>query len=151
MFGLSTRERLSKVIINACMECKDVYKNGIMNNIELFDGMENEDDASSLIISIRKEYLDAVVNSVLSSLQISFPFVISRIRRIMTSPGIFGLEDVVDGENGIAAGRLFVICYYAIKNTIPTPVREWIELNHLQNDIMNEVLSEIEGERKQTL
>ena len=99
MFGLSTREILEKAIINASINCKNVYKSAIMNNIETLNNAEKEDDISSLLLSMRKEYLDAVVDSVISSFQISAPTVFSKIQLIMTSPSICGYEDI-NFENG---------------------------------------------------
>lgn len=144
MFGLSTREMLTKAIINASINCKDIYKNAIISNIEALENTENEDDISILMLSIRKEYLDAVWDAVVSTFRVSAPTVFSKIQFIITSPSICGYKDI-NFDNGVMAGGLFAICYYALKNRV-APQKECVKLNHMQSDIMNRILFEIDAE-----
>ncbi len=144
MFGLSIREVLTNAIINASNNCKHIYKNAIMNNFEAINNAETEEYVSALLLSIRKEYLDAVCDSVISTFKVSSPTVFSKIQFIMTYPSICGYENI-DLENGAMAGSLFAICYYALKNKV-APHKECIKLNHIQNEIMNQVLLEVDKE-----
>ena len=144
MFGLSAREVLSKAIINASINCKDIYKNAIIENLETLNTEENEDTISSLMLSIRKEYLDAVANNVISSFSVSSPAISAKLQLIMMSPKMCGYEDI-NIDNGIMAGSLYAMCYYALKNKIASS-QECIKLNHIQNDIMTEVLIELNNE-----
>ena len=143
MFGLSTREILSKAIINSCHNCRQLLKNEIIANI---DSMNNatEEELLSITTSINRQYFDAVGNSVISSFAVSSPKVYARIQLAILSPSICGYEDI-DIEKGLMAGGLYAICYYALTNKVASP-RECIKLNHKQNDIMNQVLIEIDGE-----
>ena len=144
MFGLSIREMLSKSIINASENCISIYKESILNNLKALDELNNEEDVSILLASIRKKYLDAVTNSVISSFQISSPTVFSKIQLLLMSPAACGYEDI-SIDNGIMAGSLFAICYYALKNKVASP-SECIKLNHIQNSILDKVLMEIDSE-----
>ncbi len=144
MFGLSMREVLTTAIVNACINCKDVYKDAIIKNMEALNKAKTDEDTYRLTLFIRKEYLDAVWNTVVSSFSISAPTVFSRIQFISTTPSICGYGDITM-DNGIMAGGLYAICYYALKNK-KAASKDCIKLNHLQTDIMNQVLFEIENE-----
>lgn len=144
MFGLSMREMLSKSIINASENCISIYKESILNNLKALDELNNEEDVSILLASIRKKYLDAVTNSVISSFQISSPTVFSKIQLLLMSPAACGYEGI-SIDNGIMAGSLFAICYYALKNKVASPA-ECIKLNHIQNSILDKALMEIDSE-----
>jgi hypothetical protein len=144
MFGLSMREVLINAIINASINCKHIYKDAIIRNIATLNDAENESDVSTTMLSIRKEYLDAVWNSVISTFKVSSPTAFSKIQFIITSPSICGYKDI-HLENGAMAGSLFAICYYALKNKV-APSKDCIKLNHFQNDIMNQVLLEVDKE-----
>ncbi|MBQ2614407.1 MAG: hypothetical protein IJB80_03640 [Clostridia bacterium] len=140
MFGLSTKEVLSKAIINACYNCKKTYKSAIIENIDKLNNCD-EESADDLLTSIRREYLNEVADSVINTFRVSSTAISSRIQLAFMSPQVCGYD--IKFENGIMAGSVFAICYYAIKNKI-APANLCIRLNHIQNDIIDEVLQEIE-------
>ena len=142
MFGLSTKEVLSKAIINACYNCKNTYKSAILENMDKLN-VSDEESADALLTSIRREYLNEVADSVINTFRVSSHNISSRIQLVFMSPQVCGYD--IKFENGIMAGSVFAICYYAIKNKI-APANVCVRLNHIQNDIMDEVLHEIEKE-----
>ncbi|MBQ2614411.1 MAG: hypothetical protein IJB80_03660 [Clostridia bacterium] len=143
MFGLSTKEVLTKAIINACHNCKTTYKSTILENMDKLNDCD-EESANGLLTSIRREYLNEVADSVINTFRVSSPNISSRIQLVFMSPQVCGYD--IKFDNGIMAGSVFAICYYAIKNKI-APANICIRLNHIQNDIMDEVLQEIESKQ----
>ena len=75
---------------------------------------------------------------------VSSPAIAVRIQLALASPALCGYEDI-DISNGIMAGSLYAICFYAIKNKVAEP-RDCVRLNHLQHEIMNDALSEQDNE-----
>ncbi len=148
MFGLSTKEILSNAILNTAKNKIDIYKQGIKTNIDVLNG-NAEDRMVEILISSRREYLDEVVNSVINTFDVSSPIIASKIRILLMSPSLCGYEDI-NIYDGIMAGSLYAICYYAINNKFAKP-RDCIKLNHLQNDIMNMALTELESEIWKTI
>ena len=144
MFGLSTKEVLSKAIINACYNCKNTYTRAIMDNIEDLNTATDEESAEKIFVAVRREYLDDVANKVINTFQVSSPNVFARIQLSLMSPSMCGYDDI-NMDNGIMAGSVFAICFHAIKNRIAPPDL-CVKLNHIQNDIMDEVLREIDSE-----
>lgn len=143
MFGLSMKEVLAKAIINACHNCKNTYKIAILENMDKLNDCD-EESTKGLLTSIRREYLNEVADSVINTFRVSSPNISSRIQLVFMSPQVCGYD--IKFENGIMAGSVFAICYYAIKNKV-APANLCVRLNHIQNDIMNEVLQEIENEQ----
>lgn len=144
MFGLSTKEVLSKAIINACYNCKDTYKKAIMDNIENLNNIVDEKRAKEMFAEIRRQYLDDVANNVINTFKVSSPNVFARIKLSLMSPSICGYEDI-NIDTGIMAGSVFAICFYAMKNKV-APANVCVRLNHIQNDIMDEILQEVDNE-----
>ena len=140
MFGLSTKEVLAKAIINTCLNCKETYKAAIIKNMDVLNDCD-EERASDLLMSIRREYLNEVADSVINTFRVSSPKISSRVQLVFMSPQVCGYD--IKFENGIMAGSVFAICYYAIKNKV-APASWCVRLNHIQNGIMDEVLQEIE-------
>lgn len=143
MFGLSIKEMLYKVIVNACYNCKKIYKDSIL---ERLDELSSSDDESleRINMEIRQKYLNAVKNSVVEHFRLSTPAIYARINLALLSPALCGYEDI-NPENGMMAGSVYAICYYGINDRV-APAKLCIKLNHIQNDIMDEVLQEIADE-----
>lgn len=145
MFGLSTKEVLGKSILNATQNCIPQYKESVRHLIAEMYKTGNGDIDERDINRVRKEFLDEVADSVFNTFQISSPAVFQRIMMILMSPSICGYDINVD--NGMIAGSVFAICYHAIKNKVAAP-KDCIRLNHLQNDMMQRALIEIEAEMR---
>ncbi len=143
MFGLSTKKVLSNAILNACKNKLPDYKKIILDNIFLLEG-RSEEDCEQIFKLMRREYLDSVANSVVESFQISSPVIASKIQLVLLRPDMCGYEGI-DLDNGLMAGELFAICFYAMKNSTAKP-KDCIRLNHLQNDLMDRVLAEVNAE-----
>ena len=62
----------------------------------------------------------------------------------ITSPEICGYSDI-DIEEGLSAGAIFALCYYAITRETASP-KDCIEMNHLQAELMDLGLDEIDKE-----
>lgn len=143
MFGLSTKEILSEAIINACYNHKKTYKSAILENMNKLNSSD-EETAEDLLTSIRREYLNEVADSVINTFRVSSSNIASRIQFVFMSPQVCRYD--IKFGNGIMAGNVFAICYYAIKNKV-APANVCVRLNHIQNNIMDEVLQEIEKEQ----
>ncbi len=140
MFGLSTKEIITKEILKASKNNKDILKQGIKNNKVAF---ENGDEETAKIFSmIRKTYFDAVSNDVYNSIQSSTPKIAANIFYMFMYPEKCGYDDM-NIDDGLSASKLYAIVYYAFKGKV-APIKDCIELNHLQNNIMNEVFDELE-------
>ena len=72
MFGLSTKEVLSKAIINACYNCRSTYKSAILGNMDNLNSCD-EESAETLLMSIRREYLNEVADNVINTFKVSSP------------------------------------------------------------------------------
>lgn len=140
MFGLSIREILENTIINACINCKNIYKMAIANNAEALNCAETEEESAAIAMAARKEYLDAVWYNVLSKIKADNPSIHSKIQHIIMSPSTCGYEEL-----GTMAGSLFAICFFAYKGKV-APEEVCIKLNHMQDEIMYRVLVELENE-----
>jgi len=142
MFGLSIAEQLKSAILNAAENNIASYKDEFRNN---FDQLNNssEKEGSMIITNIRRNYLDQVADSVFSSFKISSPKIALRMQLAMLSPKMCGYD--IDLENGVLAGSLYAICYFAIKDKV-APARDCIQLNHLHNVIMDRVITELDDE-----
>lgn len=142
MFGLSTREMLKKVILNLSRNNLDIYKSGIKKNIEKLNcGTETE--VNEILFEVRKEYLDSVMDSVISSFRAGSPQVADKMFMLLLSPKMCGYD--IDLDSGVMAGSVYAISYYAIKNK-KARAKDCVRLNHLQNDIINEMLKQLDSE-----
>lgn len=142
MFGLSIRETLKKSILNVCENSKDSYKKYILDNYNDVDSIDEE-----RIIAIskmaRRNYFDDVANSLFNSFKVSSPNIYGKIQLILVYPSMCGYDDI--DVDDLTAGAVYAICYFALKGKTASP-KDCIELNHLQNDIINEALEEIDKE-----
>ncbi|MPM74049.1 hypothetical protein SDC9_121034 [bioreactor metagenome] len=143
MFGLSTREVLTKVILNSVKNNIGIYKQSIIDNISNIKS-NPELENTVLFQSIRQEYLDHVSNDVFNSFKLSSPSIAARIQLTLMSPSLCGYDDI-NFENGILAGSIYAICYYSMNNKVAAP-KDCINLNHIHNDIMEQALSELDKE-----
>lgn len=143
MFGISMREKLEKRIICACIDCKNIYKKSIASNLDELNKLAEKPEWDVLWASIRREYLDHAMVRAFESCCADNPKLNSRIDRIMLSPSICGYE--ISLVNGVLAGSVFAILWYAIKNTVAPP-DVCVKLNHIHNDIMTETLIELDNE-----
>ncbi|WMJ22208.1 hypothetical protein RBG61_09380 [Paludicola sp. MB14-C6] len=141
MFGLTFKETISNAIINASRNNIELYKSLIKSNIDKLT-CSSEEETIKILTNIRREYLDNVSNEVINSFKISSPPIAMRINLALLSPSISGYEDI-NIDNGLMAGSLFAICYYGVKNAKAKP-KDCIKLNHLQNDIIERALVEID-------
>ena len=71
----------------------------------------------------------------------SDPNTSARLILAMMSPKKCGY-DGIDFSNGIAAGTLFAICFWAITGKVASP-KTCIKLNHFQNDLMQNSLRKV--------
>lgn len=145
MFGLSIRKTLATAIANACQNNRNVYKESVKKRIK--DLIEAENDPAkqkAIAMEARSEYLTKVFDDVVKALSISTPTIEQRVRLAIMSPSICGIPDR-DIDDGVMAGTVYAICYWAIKNKQAKP-GDCIALNHYQNDIMQSVLHEVDQE-----
>ncbi len=144
MFGLSTRETLSRAIANACQNNKDVYKNAVKKKLPALADAANDEEAQKILIAVRKEYLTKVFEDVIQAFNISDTTLSERLRLAILSPELCGLSGS-DIDNGTMAGTVYAICYWVLKNK-EAKSGDCIAMNHYQNNIMESVLKEIQSE-----
>ena len=140
MFGLSMRKKLAALILQRSKDCICQYTEDIKYFISQSNGYSDE-QMNAEFINIRRNYLDTVANTVFADLKNMSPNIYSRALAALSTPEICGYPDI-DIDNGVAAGKIYAICYYAIMNKIAKP-SDCISLNHAQHDIMDQALSKI--------
>ena len=139
MFGLSFKEIYTKVIINACVNNKNIYKDGIRELMKKEkSGQVSDKEIEKMMLDTRRKYLDAVLKSVQNALEVGSPKIISRFNLFLSS-------EITKHEEGMMAGSIYNICSKAIKNR-EADSRTCVFLNHAQNDIMEKVLYELSTE-----
>ncbi len=143
MFGLSIRKTLAQAIANACQNNRNVYKEAIKRNLSMLTD-DSDEEQNELARVSREEYLTKVFDDVVKAFNVSSPNIEQRVRLAIMNPEICGVPDR-DIDNGVMAGTVYAICYWAIKNKTAKS-GDCIALNHYQNDIMNEVLQELNTE-----
>ena len=136
MFGLSKKEILANAIINASKNNINIYKQAIKDNYKEVLDCNDEEKMNEFIIKTRKLYLDKVYNDVITGMNIASPTVVSKIKFLSMN---------MDAENGMMAGKLFSVCYRALTGK-EADSNECIRLNHVQNDMMTEVMKELDDE-----
>lgn len=140
MFGFFSKNILKNAIINATENLLPQYKSNIIRYIKEADANELDEQE---FFSIRKQFLDDVANSVFSTFRVSSPTIYQKIMLNLLHP--YGCGYDINVEDGISAGAVFAICYHAIENK-PAPTKYCIRLNHLQHELMEQVLEEIDSE-----
>ena len=71
MFGLSTKEVLMKAILNASKNKAEIYKQGLMANVDVLNG--NEEAERKKYFSHSEGILDEVANTVINTFDVSSP------------------------------------------------------------------------------
>ena len=143
MFGLSFKKNLAKAIVAACQNNRNVYKDAILQNIDVLTNGD-ESEQTGVFSFVRNEYLTKVFDEVVNHIDASNTTNISnRVRLAIMSPDLCGLEDE-QIDNGVMAGSVYAICYWAVTNKI-AKTGDCVALNHYQNDIMTEVIKEIQA------
>ena len=138
MFGLSIKEKLTKKILEASKKHISSYKETVLDTIK---ANYDEERQKIYFFGARNAYLDDVANDVINSIGQKNPIIGGSIISMLSNPSKCGYDEI-DISRGLMAGSLFAICYYAFTDKVASP-RDCIELNHLQNDIMDEALKEI--------
>ena len=148
MFGLSKKESLSSGILRECENNLGVYRDGLIPLIK----SENYSEIS--YNKVRKNYFNAVFDSLWNSFALITPTVDQRIRLVFLCPEISGLPpEITDQyllENGISAGCSFAILYYAVTNKPVKSTKDFRTmsmLNHAQNKLMEQIIDELEINR----
>ena len=141
MFGLSKKESLSSGILRECENNLGVYRDG---HIPL---IKSENYSETSYNEVRKNYFNAVFDSLWNSLALITPTVDQRIRLVFWSPEISGLPPEITDQyllkNGISAGCSFAILYYAITNKPVKSAKDFRTmsmLNHAQNKLMEQII-----------
>ena len=155
MLGLSAPESLVRAVKNSCNNEIGTYKQGVQEFLDALKQNEDmvDEEKDKYIIAARKDYINAVCDSMFSSFRISSPNIDERLRLAISSPQITGLPDEFSIEYmddyGISAGAVFAFCYYAVTNkkvTTKKTIRTMSMLNHYQNELMNSVLAEFDNQ-----
>ena len=142
MFGLTNKEKINSLILNASQNCIETYTSGIKDLLDKQDHLSDQ-EMEQCAMHIRREYLDAVTNSVLTFFQNSSPVIYSRLQMAMISPRICGMDDdLVNLDIGLSAGALYALCYYAVTNK-KAKTYDCSKLSQLQNDLMNQALAKL--------
>lgn len=144
LFGISTKKKLIKLILDASKSFATEFKNDAEKSRATFETV-TEEEYSEIYSSIRRKYFDNVAGAVISTIKASSIRYYDKIQSVFKNPrsfswiGIYPAEMI---ENELSAGFLYSICYFAIKNK-GAETYDASFLSHMQVDIMNQALSEI--------
>lgn len=145
MFRKKKDKILESTIKNACKGSLLTYEKEIKTCINRFD----DEDLERLLMKARQSYLDDVYDSVVSALKLSSTTIAARMELLLMSPELCGIEQELI-QNGIGAGALYCMCYYALNDQIGD-MKKASELNHFQNDLMNNILNKLDNENQEEI
>lgn len=139
MFGLSLKEKLTKLILNCSKEMLPLFKENVKK--ALFQASLEEFE--TIYPAILCDYLDSVANSVFADIKNISITVSTRFNLILNSPSITGYN--IDPDGVIWAGGVLSWSYYAITGKQISP-KEGIVLNHAQAELIKNVMNELNDE-----
>lgn len=150
MFGFSRKEKLIKLI----MDCSEVnieqYKVDAREWMEKSrKGIYNEQERERLYQEIRENYCLSVEEDVVAAISDEDASMTEKIEKIIIEPQLCGYN-INFSEGSFMAGRVYAICYYAIKGQKADP-SDCVDLNNMQNDLMNRAMGEITEEYLATM
>lgn len=138
MFGLTMRERLFKSVHQVCVNNADIYKLEIYKLVEKYGTSSPPEDE---IERASVKYFDSVRDDVFAAISDVSPKMSARINLAFLCPTMCGYPDFKDGL--YMAGAVYAICFWAIKDKKADP-SDGIALNHLQQQIMLDVLNSLD-------
>ena len=153
MFGFSKEEVLAKAIKNACSNKLNTYEHEIQQILRRYQMRPkmSESELSHLTLQARRNYLNAVCDSIWSSFSVSNPNTHARFKLALMSPQMTGLPEEINVDylntNGISAGVVFALAFFALTNkqiNSPKLFRTMSILSHYQNDLMESVLTKFD-------
>lgn len=145
MFGFSKKEKLIKLIMDCSEANIDQYKADAREWMEKSRrGIYNEQERELLYREIRESYCLTVEEDVVAAISDEDETITEKIEKIIMDPPICGYNINLK-EGSFMAGRVYAICYYAIKGQKADP-DDCVELNNKQNDLMNRAMGEITEE-----
>ena len=131
MFGLTIREQLMKVIVNACRNNLPSLKNEIL--------ALSSDVTDAEIVDIIGNYQDCVSNTVIEILKGASGNAYSRFQMAFLSPPLCNLDtECTDGP--LSAGVLYALAYYAMADKIAAS-KDCLALNHMQRAFIDQILN----------
>lgn len=145
VFGFTKKEKLTKLIIESSKSNIEQYKSDARDWMERGRrDLLDEKDREKIYMEIRRNYCDAVEEDVVAAISEEDPSMTEKIEKIIMNPSLCGYK--MDLTSGILmAGRVFAICYYAIRGVKADP-DDCVSLNNMQNDLMNRAMGEITEE-----
>lgn len=142
MFGLSTKEKLYNLILNTSQNHIGEYISAVKDICDQGDAL-SETQMESECQKARRNYLDGVSNDVFHFFNTASPKTFLKLQVLFVSPSKCGFDDeFFDLDNGLTAGAVYALCYYAMKDKSAKPY-DCSKLSHLQNDIMQQALLEL--------
>ena len=138
----SIYNNLYNFLINVAKQRIIIYEEAVKTSLSTLTDIDNVDDNN--IITLRKKYLDAVWEDVIEFFTIRTPQNKDKIKRIIDNPKLCGYPDI-DFKNGVLLGSIYAIIYYCYENKVADP-QLCMKLNHIQNDMMGEVLVKLDNE-----
>ena len=143
MFGLSIKDQLFNLIIAASEKALVGFENDIEAFYLDYNDLENEEDIIVEYQKVLRRYLDAVSNDVISIIHDGPSSISARLSVTLYVPSRCGYPDI-DFRNGLRAGSLYALCFYAHKNKPANP-KDCIFLNHYQNNLIDSVLVKLDA------
>lgn len=143
MFENFKKKKIIRAIISVSYDKIETYKQAFRNVFNMNLG-KNEDISEKTCNEIRANYLNLVSDTVLKVFrETSFNL---HLQIIFENPYICGLvEEQLNPKTGIMAGNLFKLVYYLMTQKIAKDF-EVFQLNHYQNGIMDQALSDLDKE-----
>lgn len=139
MFGLSTREKLTDLILNTSQNHVNIYASDVKELCDKENSLD-EEAMEAEFCRIRNRYLDTVANSVFNFFNSASPKIYMRLQLLFVCPEKCGIDkEYFDLNTGMTAGKVYALCYYAMTNKTAKSY-DCSKLSHLQNDIMQQAL-----------
>lgn len=125
-------KKISQTIMRICKMKISVYEERIAEILKN-SGNSTSEEINKACISARKAYLDAVYEEIFNGMRHS-----SRVYLYLVS-----VLHTEGSENGVMAGKIYYAVYQAMTNKTADPA-DCIAMNHMQNELMQQVLTGLE-------
>ncbi len=150
LFGFSKKQKLIKLITRCSEENIDQYKADAREWMEKSrKGIYNEQEKELMYRELRENYCLSVEENVVMAISEEDESLTEKIEKIIMEPHLSGYNINLN-EGSFMAGRVYAICYFAIKEQKADP-DDCVRLNNMQNDLMNRAMGEITEEYLRTI
>lgn len=135
MFGLSTKEKITKLIMDVSSEMIGVYKTALSS-----DNKTNT-DKDNIALQSMKMYQDNVANECCSRLRKTDIMAGEIMSQALSDPTMLGFDEH-DFDAGKNAGFVYCAAYYALVHELNQDMAYCVKMNHKQGELILKALNE---------